>query len=58
MGASGMFLVADSLFEGVGCKEDPARAVPLLLAAAEKGHRGARQYIRQLLDGGWPGGIE
>eukprot|EP00929_Paragymnodinium_shiwhaense_P035172 TRINITY_DN19028_c0_g1_i1.p1 TRINITY_DN19028_c0_g1~~TRINITY_DN19028_c0_g1_i1.p1 ORF type:complete len:287 (+),score=80.82 TRINITY_DN19028_c0_g1_i1:267-1127(+) len=53
--ASGMFLVADCLLEGIGCQEDPARAVSLLMAAAEKGHRGARQYIRQLLDGVWPG---
>jgi len=53
--ASGMFMVADCLLEGVGCQPDAARAVPLLLAAAEQGHRGARQHLRQLLDGKWLG---
>lgn len=53
--ASGMFMVADCLLEGVGCEPDAARAVPLLLAAAEQGHRGARQHLRQLLDGKWLG---
>lgn len=53
--ASGMFMVADCLLEGVGCEPDAAKAVPLLLAAAEKGHRGARQHLRQLLDGQWVG---
>jgi len=54
---SGMFMVADCLLEGVGCgsNADVGTAVPLLLAAAEKGHRGARQHLRQLLDGEWVG---
>lgn len=51
--ASGMFMVADCLLEGIGCKKDQARAVPLLKAAADMGHRGARQHLRQLLDGHW-----
>lgn len=51
--ASGMFMVADCLLEGIGCKQDQARAVPLLKAAADLGHRGARQHLRQLLDGNW-----
>lgn len=53
--SAGMFMAADCLLEGVGCKPDPARAVPLLKAAAELGHRGARQHLRQLLDGSWYG---
>lgn len=51
---SGMFMVGDCLLEGRGCDRNAARAVRLLYAAAEQGHRGARQYIRQLLDGVWP----
>jgi len=51
----GMFMLADCLLEGSGCDPDPARAVPLLYAAAESGHRGARQHLRQLLDGDWRG---
>merc|ERR1719487_2765019 len=53
--AHGMFMLADCLLEGLGCEPDPARAVPLLYDAAEKGHRGARQHLRQLLDGDWRG---
>jgi len=53
--ASSMFIVADCLLEGCGCERDAARAVPLLLGAADKGHRGARQYLLQLLAGFWPG---
>jgi len=53
--AAAMFMLADCLLEGVGCTADPARAVPLLHAAAMKGHRGARQHLRQLLDGNWYG---
>lgn len=53
--ASAMFMLADCLLEGVGCAADPAKAVPLLHAAAMNGHRGARQHIRQLLDGNWRG---
>jgi len=51
--ASGMFMVADCLLEGIGCNRDQARAVPLLKAASDAGHRGARQHLRQLLDGQW-----
>ena len=43
-------MTADCLVEGVGCKVDIERAIPLLYAAAEKGHRFARQRIRELLD--------
>jgi len=53
--ASGMFMVADCLLEGIGCEQDQGKAVPLLLAAANLGHRGARQHLRQLLDGNWQG---
>jgi len=53
--AGGMFMVADCLLEGVGCEQDQAQAVPLLLEAANLGHRGARQHLRQLLDGNWAG---
>jgi len=52
---SAMFMLADCLLEGVGCATDHAKAVPLLHAAAMKGHRGARQHLRQLLDGNWRG---
>jgi len=51
----GMFMVADCLLEGVGVKRDLAAAVPLLHASAVLGHRGARQHLRQLLDGKWMG---
>eukprot|EP00931_Biecheleriopsis_adriatica_P050835 TRINITY_DN29465_c0_g1_i1.p1 TRINITY_DN29465_c0_g1~~TRINITY_DN29465_c0_g1_i1.p1 ORF type:complete len:319 (-),score=81.41 TRINITY_DN29465_c0_g1_i1:17-973(-) len=51
----GMFMVADCLLEGTGCERDLAAAVPLLHSAAMKGHRGARQHLRQLLDGKWMG---
>lgn len=50
-----IFMVADCLLEGVGCKQDQAKAVPLLRVAADLGHRGARQHLRQLLDGTWRG---
>ncbi|CAE8674270.1 unnamed protein product [Polarella glacialis] len=52
---SGMFMVADCLLEGTGCEQDLASAVPLLHASAVNGHRGARQHLRQLLDGQWMG---
>mmetsp|Transcript_177798 Transcript_177798/g.570141 ORF Transcript_177798/g.570141 Transcript_177798/m.570141 type:complete len:316 (-) Transcript_177798:70-1017(-) len=51
----GMFMAADCLLEGVGVGRDYAAAVPLLHRAAVKGHRGARQHLRQLLDGRWMG---
>ena len=47
---SGCFMAAECLIEGMGCKPDPARAVGLLHIAAERGHRMARQYIREWLD--------
>jgi len=47
---SGLFMTAELLIEGAGCAPDPARAVPLLHAAAERGHRMARQYLREWLD--------
>lgn len=50
-----MFMLADCLLEGSGIEPNPARAVPLLYDAAGKGHRGARQHLRQLLDGDWRG---
>lgn len=53
--AGGLFMVGDCLLEGIGCAQDQARAVPHLLAAANLGHRGARQHLRQLLDGIWHG---
>lgn len=53
--AAGLFMVADCLLEGIGCRQDAARAVPLLFRAAEKGHRGARQHLRQLLAGNYQG---
>jgi hypothetical protein len=48
-----MFMVADCLLDGAGCDAhaDKSKAVPLLFAAAEKGHLGARQYMRHLWDG-------
>jgi TPR repeat protein len=50
-----MFMLGDCLLEGTGCPREPGRAVAFLYAAAETGHRGARQHIRQLLDGTWHG---
>jgi TPR repeat protein len=43
-------MAADLLIDGQGCARDPARAVRLLHAAAERGHRMARQYLREWLD--------
>ena len=43
-------MLAECLMEGYGCTKDLARAVPLLHAAAERGHRMARQYLREWLD--------
>lgn len=56
--SSGMFMVGDCLLEGIGCERDQAAAIPLLKAAADMGHRGARQHLRQLLDGNWAGFID
>lgn len=56
--SAGMFMVADCLLEGIGCAKDQAKAVPLLLEAANMGHRGARQHLGQLLDGNWAAFID
>lgn len=45
-----LFMIADCLLDGVGCEADPARAVPLLHQAAERGHRLARAYLLEWLD--------
>ena len=47
---SALFMQAEFLLEGRGHERDDAKAVPLLHAAALRGHRMARQYIRELLD--------
>lgn len=48
--AGALFMTADCLIEGTGVKElDPARAVIMLMAAANQGHRFARQRIRELV---------
>lgn len=44
-----LFMMADCLVEGEGTDIDVARAVPLFYQAAERGHRYARQRIRELL---------
>jgi hypothetical protein len=48
--AGALFMAADCLIEGTGVAVQPARAVPMLLEAAEQGHRYARQRVRELLD--------
>ena len=45
-----LFMAADCLLDGVGTPQDAAQAVPLLRASAERGHRYARQRLRELLD--------
>ena len=45
-----LFMLADCLLDGCGCERDAPRAVPLLYAAAERGHRFARQYVLEWLD--------
>ena len=48
--AGALFMTADCLIEGTGVQElDPARAVSMLMAAAEQGHRFARQRLRELI---------
>ena len=47
---AGMYMCADCLVEGEGCKMDVAKAVPLFYQAAELGHRYSRQKIRELLN--------
>jgi hypothetical protein len=44
------YMCADMLLEGSGVTVDIARAIPLLYAAAEDGHRFSRQRMRELLD--------
>ena len=44
-----MYMMAECLAEGEGIGKDMARAVPLFYEAAERGHRYARQRIRELL---------
>jgi Sel1 repeat len=44
-----LYMVADCLATGEGTGKDLARAVPLFYRAAERGHRFARQRIRELL---------
>ena len=47
---SALFMLAEALVGGLGCDVDPARAIPLLHAAAEQGHRMARQNLVEWLD--------
>ncbi|EOD04503.1 hypothetical protein EMIHUDRAFT_453837 [Emiliania huxleyi CCMP1516] len=47
---SANFMQAELLIEGMGVESDVAAAVPLLVAAAERGHRMARQYLRDFWD--------
>ena len=47
---SALFMLAELLREGLGCAKDEPRAVRLLSAAADRGHRLARQYVREYLD--------
>ena len=44
-----LYMMADCLVEGEGTEKDIAKAVPLFYQAAERGHRYARQRIRELL---------
>lgn len=46
---SATYMMADCLLEGEGTEKDVARAIPLLYQAADRGHRFARQRIRELL---------
>jgi len=45
-----LYMVADCLVEGEGVAVDVARAVPLFYQAADRGHRFARQRIREMLE--------
>ena len=45
----GLYMVADCLLEGEGTTRNVRQAIPLLYRAAERGHRFARQRIRELL---------
>ena len=44
-----LYMMADCLIEGEGTEVDVARALPLLYQAADRGHRYARQRVRELL---------
>jgi len=44
-----LYMMADCYLEGEGVPKSVARAVPLLYKAADRGHRFARQKIRELL---------
>jgi len=44
-----LFMTAECLVEGEGCKKSVAKAIPLFYGAAERGHRFSRQRIRELL---------
>jgi hypothetical protein len=46
---AGLYMMADCLLEGEGTTRNVGRAIPLLYRAAERGHRFARQRIRELL---------
>eukprot|EP01047_Picozoa_sp_COSAG01_P075163 COSAG01_NODE_12791_length_1685_cov_1.468474_1_plen_127_part_00 len=50
--AGAQFMYGDCLLEGIGVGRDAVAAVPLLLSAAEQGHRGARSRLLSLLDAG------
>ena len=47
---SALFMQAELLLSGEGCEVDEPHAVRLLHAAALRGHRMARQYVRDYLD--------
>lgn len=47
--AGALYMVADCLAEGEGTPKSIAKAVPLFHQAADRGHRYARQRIRELL---------
>lgn len=44
-----MYMMVDCLVEGEGTAIDVAKAAPLFYLAAERGHRYARQRMRELL---------
>ena len=46
----GSFMTGEMLLEGEGCEVNVAKAIPLVMQAAEAGHRYGRQRIRQLFD--------
>ena len=50
--AGAQFMYGDCLLEGIGVGRDAVAAVPLLLSAAEQGHRAARSRLLSLLDAG------